>query len=344
KIIITGVRQEDGSKLNEFSSYLKPSGLWIPNNLDSPVAEFNETIAFPGKGTYKISCQIKNPAGLTSAIKVFWVKVITQSSANIIVHCHNPEGKEIGSIKGLDQGSVGIYDGDALIGSGAYDANTHGKPISIPSGSHTIKAKFNGMTMVQNIDIAGGATQELTFTFTRTEKLWKECQWYTGLGSATGSGSWSGRLEKTNEYSGYHLLFNNASGDYSVAGDIESSDHNVNVVSASASVTIIVNSHEIVRSTYVRLSTPGYNTQEHVSYRARFILHTDVPIPTGFTTWYKQAMLPSVGNSEAISPIVSDKEQIEKGGGSCYGNDSPVSGDSHTYLDEFKSVISSVPY
>ena len=171
KIIISGVRQEDGAVLNQINSSLKPSSLWIPNNLDSPVAEFNETIAFLGQGTYQISCQIKNPAGLTSDTKVFWIKVTVQSNANIIVHCHNPEGKEIDSIPGLGNavGGVEIYDGDTLIGYGAYDANTHGKPISIPSGNHTIKTKFNGMVLEQNIDIIGETTQTLTFAFTRTE-------------------------------------------------------------------------------------------------------------------------------------------------------------------------------
>ncbi|MDD5465938.1 MAG: hypothetical protein PHP73_06325 [Candidatus Omnitrophica bacterium] len=187
---MTIIRQSDGYTMPVQTSLLEPSGLWIPNNPDSPVAEFDQAIAFPGEGTYKVSCQIKNPAGLASVIKVFWVKVTAQSSANIIVHCHNPEGKEIGSIKGLGQGSVGIYDGDVLIGSGAYDAATHGKPISIPSGNHTIKAKFNGMVLEQNIDVIGETTQELTFTFTRTS---------IDAGALI-SGSISDRKSKTENY------------------------------------------------------------------------------------------------------------------------------------------------
>lgn len=86
----------------------------------------------------------------------------------IIVHAHNPEGVEIASIQGMSQNSVKIYDGDALIGYGAYNAETHNKPIAISPGGHTIKAKFNGMTLEQNININAGQTQVLTFTFERT--------------------------------------------------------------------------------------------------------------------------------------------------------------------------------
>jgi len=146
QLTITVRRQEDGLTLPPQTSFLKPSDFWIPNNFDSPVAEFDEIVNFPGKGTYKISLQIQNPAGLTSDIKDVWVKVIVLEGTYIIVHCHNPEGKEIASIQGMSQNSVEIYDGDTLIGYGAHNAETHNKPIEISPGTHTIKAKFNGMT------------------------------------------------------------------------------------------------------------------------------------------------------------------------------------------------------
>lgn len=78
ELIITITRQEDGYMLPPQSSLLKASDLWIPNNPDSPVAEFDELINFPGSGTYKISCQIKNPAGVTSDIEETWVIVLPE--------------------------------------------------------------------------------------------------------------------------------------------------------------------------------------------------------------------------------------------------------------------------
>jgi len=169
QLIINVRRQGDGFALPTQTSFLKPSDLWIPNNPDSPVAEFDEVINFPGKGTYKISCQVKNPTGLTSAIKDVWVKVVVPEGTNIIIHCHNPEGKEIASIQGMDQNSVEIYDGNTLIGYGAYNAETHNKPIAISAGTHTIKAKFNGMIKEQTVTIKSNETKVITFTFERTE-------------------------------------------------------------------------------------------------------------------------------------------------------------------------------
>jgi PKD repeat protein len=97
----------------------------------------------------------------------------------IIVHCHNPEGKEINSITWI--GNTGIlaeiFDGDVSIGYGAQDVASHNQPIQISSGSHTIKVKFNGITMEQSINLSEGETQVLTFTFTRvdmTEELFTE--------------------------------------------------------------------------------------------------------------------------------------------------------------------------
>lgn len=90
-------------------------------------------------------------------------------TAYIIVHVHNPEGIEIASIEGMNQYDVEIYDGDTLISYGTYDSSSHNKLISISSGSHTIKAKFNGMTKEQTISINNNETKEITFTFERTE-------------------------------------------------------------------------------------------------------------------------------------------------------------------------------
>jgi len=165
-IIVT--RLADGYAMPVQSSLLKPSDLWIPNNSDSPVAEFDERINFPGNGSYVISCQVKNPAGLTSDLKDVLVNV-TGFAANIIVHCHNPEGKEIGSIVNVGVRAVEIYDGDVLIGYGTQDAVTHNQSISVSSGTHNIKATFNGLTLNQEFTLSPGEIKILTFIFTREE-------------------------------------------------------------------------------------------------------------------------------------------------------------------------------
>ena len=87
----------------------------------------------------------------------------------IIVHALNPEGVEIASIEGMDPHCVEIYDGDALIGYGAYNEETFNKPIEISPGPHTIKAKFNGMTKEQTIILNPDETKVLVFTFEREE-------------------------------------------------------------------------------------------------------------------------------------------------------------------------------
>ncbi|MDD5531147.1 MAG: alpha/beta hydrolase, partial [bacterium] len=169
-LTIDFVRQEDDYRPPQpQTSLLKPSDLWSPNNPDSPVAEFDEVVAFPGNGTYKIYCQVKNPAGLVSDVKETSVKVAVSQQTSIIVHCHNPEGVEISSIQGVGQNSVKIYDGDAFIGYGAYNSETHNKPLTISSGTHTIKATFNGMTKEETVTLNPGEINTVTFSFDRVE-------------------------------------------------------------------------------------------------------------------------------------------------------------------------------
>lgn len=177
KLHLLVVGEDDGTIIldEDRLNSIKPSDLWIPNDPDSPVAEFDEVVTFPGRGTYRISCQVKNPANESSEIIDVRVRVLYEGT-NIIVHCHNPEGKEINSISTaiVDpiwwwQVDAEIYDGDIHIGGGAYRIEDHNRPIPIDPGSHTIKAVFNGMTLQQDIDISEGETKILTFTFERTE-------------------------------------------------------------------------------------------------------------------------------------------------------------------------------
>jgi len=88
----------------------------------------------------------------------------------IIVHALNPEGIEIASIAGMNPYSVRIYDGDSFIGYGAHNEETHNKPIAISPGLHTIKAVFNGIELVKEMNLEAGQTEITTFTFPRIER------------------------------------------------------------------------------------------------------------------------------------------------------------------------------
>jgi hypothetical protein len=109
-----------------------------------------------------ISSYIEITSGLNSVMYGFIPQYVPEMG-NIIVHGHNPEGKEIGSITGFSS-SVAVYDGANAIGF-ADGIN----PITILSGHHYISVKFNGITLnSQEIDIVDGETKNLTFTFNRT--------------------------------------------------------------------------------------------------------------------------------------------------------------------------------
>jgi len=93
---------------------------------------------------------------------------VEAQTSYIIVHALNPEGVEIASIEGMDYYDIEIYDGDTLIGYGSSSAENHNIPIEISSGTHIIKAKFNGMTKEQSVTLNPSETKVLTFTFNRT--------------------------------------------------------------------------------------------------------------------------------------------------------------------------------
>ncbi|MDD5513137.1 MAG: hypothetical protein PHD09_05165 [Candidatus Omnitrophica bacterium] len=168
-LIIKIIRQEDGLILPEQKSLLQPSDLWIPNNPNSPVAEFDTEIIFPGLGLYYLSCVLENPARITSEKKELWVKVTGVGEAQIIVHCHNPEGKEIASIQGISEHSIPIYEGETVLGYGASDAQSHNQPIALTSGSHEIKVEFNGKQLTRQLDLSAGETKEIIFEFPREQ-------------------------------------------------------------------------------------------------------------------------------------------------------------------------------
>ena len=132
---------------------------------------------------------------ILASIIVTFISPIAQAqsrTSSIIVHVHNPEGVENASIEGMPNPyySVYIFDGDIAIGYGAYNAETHNKPIAdLYEGTHTIKAVFNGMTKEETVTLGPNETKTVTFVFDRTEIDVRPLM--TTSGSAAGSASGS---------------------------------------------------------------------------------------------------------------------------------------------------------
>jgi PKD repeat protein len=109
---------------------------------------------------------------LTILVSISFLTAVQAQESYIIVHALNPEGVEIASVDSPWTGlftSVEIFDSTDLIGYAPHNEETHNVPIPIESGTHTIKAKFNGMTKEQTITLAPNETKTLTFVFDRVE-------------------------------------------------------------------------------------------------------------------------------------------------------------------------------
>lgn len=91
------------------------------------------------------------------------------TGTNIIVHCHNPEGKEINSITGVGN-QAEIFVDNVSKGYAASNEGTHGTPIVITPGNRVVKVEFNGIIKTKNVSIVGGNTQQLFFIFDRIEQ------------------------------------------------------------------------------------------------------------------------------------------------------------------------------
>ncbi len=353
--LIINVWRQDGWALTNQLGPLKPSNLWQPGNVDSPVAEIDQGIFFPGNGTYTVSCQIINPAGLRSEIKYFMVKVVI-ASTNIVVHAHNPEGKEIASILGMDTicrsgNCVEIYDGANLIGYGANSVQAHNKPIALASGSHIVKVKFNGMTQEQTLNLEPNATKMLTFTFSRAQSHdFKEFWRLAPTGTLSGSGSGNG-------YIGGHI-----GRDLLELGTIPGLHINLQVwggalwydVSGSASVTVTEHTisayaeqfgsgKEYIWGVWRDLpnccgdSEGGARIETHATV-VKYINIPD-PAPLGFGQWFLQNTNPNYSSYgyAAAKNVVNSEEYIASGVATCTYQES-------TYQPEPDAVISSVPY
>jgi len=99
---------------------------------------------------------------------------VLPQKAGLIVHIHNPEGKEIGSI-------VGSSDISLSHGTIPIDESTHGVPTILSPGDYTITANFNGIELEKDLTIKADICYEIFFTFERIEHVpdWNASQSFT---------------------------------------------------------------------------------------------------------------------------------------------------------------------
>jgi hypothetical protein len=206
-------------------------------------------------------------------------------TTEVFIHCHNPEGKEINSIawvyptswQGIE--GVKIYVDNIFAKWGAYNAITHGQSISLTNGHHIISAKFNGMTLTQEIDIPT-ISNILTFTFTRTEVPLTYpninlSPFLTGHYSDGGVGSGKTTLYNDSNFELYGVDITAwVELDYDLIG-------NLSVGTNSLTESYIL---DCVGDSGSAFSNPSL----YISFWRKAVILGTFPAPSGFTKWVKQ--------------------------------------------------------
>lgn len=161
------------SNVNLSVSSLEPNEstlLFHQYAFDPSKPETNKTIiaTVDALHTIKESNETNNTKSVTFKTRESYVP--SSGKGYLILHMHNPEGKEIGSILGGQTiMSAGISPSESDLTSYiAINEATHAQPIEIDVGTHTIIGIVNGIRMEQTITIAEGETIEIFFIFPRT--------------------------------------------------------------------------------------------------------------------------------------------------------------------------------
>ena len=229
------------------------------------------------------------------------------NTTGLIIHMHNPEGNEIGSVLGsrdgfsvyatkVGEGSISLTDGVAI------DEATHA--IQIPwvgvVGNWTIHAYFNGIYLTQNVAIVANITEEIFFVFPRDEILLEY--------------SFSGNLNYSKDHTfigspvpGYYYT----ESDYGIFEAVGSVLVQLNVFSPTG-----FNFNHLHKGTYL-ISNTGFNYDVKYSYAFDFPIYIQnlhiltrltnpswttltnpIPISTSFNNWYCQKI--SSGSYPAI--------------------------------------------
>lgn len=114
---------------------LSPSDLWNPDNPDSPVAEFDAQVDFPGEGLYGLDIRISNPANKSSKSINFSVDVRYQETMRIF-----PEQAK---------SDLGAYCGGLSVSEAEYQArsgNTEWESFLVGQTAAKFEETYNGET------------------------------------------------------------------------------------------------------------------------------------------------------------------------------------------------------
>jgi hypothetical protein len=147
--------------------------------------------------------------------------MIVPNATYIVVHVHNPEGKELADLEGVGLSDVALFRDDINFADGYYTKDASKMSFLIEPGNHTFKATFNGMSQEQNVTINANETKALTFVFERTEfdlrallnrvyggdSVVSYTQDFPALGSyKQGETYWEGNYEITYNFSSYYAI------------------------------------------------------------------------------------------------------------------------------------------
>jgi hypothetical protein len=176
KIVIQniGLVNSSSTTLSELIPGLFNNSDSIPSLIPNETIERNIQIPFDPSGTLKNITFLSevlpvlnetntsnNSASTTTTIKTDY---LPDGNTYVIVHLHNPEGKEIGSLTGTTL-LIG-YESGSL--NPAVSIGTHNIRQLIPSGTHLFTAYFNGINLSQSVNCPANQTTIITFIFPRT--------------------------------------------------------------------------------------------------------------------------------------------------------------------------------
>jgi len=198
----------------------------------------------------------------------------SEGKAYVIVHCHSPEGKEIGSITGASTPS--IERNGVPIGTGATDEASHAIPISIDPGVVTISSIFNGMTKSTSITIVEGETRQIIFTFSRTTQ---ELNW--GGSASLSLDSYEDIGVKTDDSCIFSFVIVPQVSTPPLPYRYATADYNFTRTSYTATVTCGAG-HNDGRFVIARIGV--YSVAESKNYAKPI----NIPINSSFINWYSQ--------------------------------------------------------